>query len=583
MAIQNDGFGTIVKNIGQGGGGGGSSSSFVYRNSEPSPAGNVYATFQEAYDAAKAAGVATIYVDTSLIQGGAPTGSGTYDFAGVTLCGYRTNGDRLVLGDAEGNPATVTHLGTVKNLTLQSASNGTPITIAGVYEDWVFDHAYLDNQSSAPLVLIDGSGEAGLSVTCYGGGFSNSSCFRVVNQGGVTLSLFEQSDAGYDILSGDNVSFASVRVDLSSSFSSSQPSFLGELSYEQLEQVPEPVFIWRSNTRAPYIYPTLAEALSAAQDYGRSCVVVIDSNDAVPAGTYDQQNITFRGAAPNLNSAMIFNEGVQLNNDADLRVENLSVVFNVSATAPYTPLSRNIYAKNCAFYNGSSVAGINLSQGGATVYLENTTIQGSGSPDGELIELSSYGLDLYLSGSSQVADNTIRGSGYLSITTNAESQVSLNQPGHSGQLTLTRLDQANLVGYTPATPANWGTSAPVQVAQALDNLAAMVKGFEVVTLTTDNNVNENPAPLDPTKQFCVVINTTGGTTYAHLADGTDGAVKEIVNGVNSGTDLVYVSFTSNQNNGLDIGTNTSARMVWITSQGGWVVLSTCNTVNNLWD
>lgn len=88
MSMATEGFGSIVKGLASGGGGGGGSNVFVYRQAEPSPAGNVYDNFVDAYAAAMATGVpATIVCDCSIDPCVVPADSGSFDLRQVTLSG----------------------------------------------------------------------------------------------------------------------------------------------------------------------------------------------------------------------------------------------------------------------------------------------------------------------------------------------------------------------------------------------------------------------------------------------------------------------------------------------------------------
>jgi hypothetical protein len=69
-------------------GGGGGGNVFVYRDSEPSPLGNVFATWAGAYTAAHAINQpATIIIDTSVHACSIPASAGDFDLSQITLSG----------------------------------------------------------------------------------------------------------------------------------------------------------------------------------------------------------------------------------------------------------------------------------------------------------------------------------------------------------------------------------------------------------------------------------------------------------------------------------------------------------------
>lgn len=75
---------------------GGGGNVFVYRDSEPNPSGNVFATFDGAYNAAIATGVpATIIIDDSLNTASIPDGPADYDLHQITLSGTGTPYDNF--------------------------------------------------------------------------------------------------------------------------------------------------------------------------------------------------------------------------------------------------------------------------------------------------------------------------------------------------------------------------------------------------------------------------------------------------------------------------------------------------------
>ena len=117
-------------------------------------------------------------------------------------------------------------------------------------------------------------------------------------------------------------------------------------------------------------------------------------------------------------------------------------------------------------------------------------------------------------------------------------------------------------------------------------------GLEVVTVATAAGSRTSPdATLSLTKQLSIIINTSGAAAYVSLPNATDGTIKEITNGANSGaggTTSSYCFIVCNNdafggNDLLDLNTDVGVKMVWMTSLGGWVVLSITNGLSSLWD
>jgi hypothetical protein len=110
-------------------------------------------------------------------------------------------------------------------------------------------------------------------------------------------------------------------------------------------------------------------------------------------------------------------------------------------------------------------------------------------------------------------------------------------------------------------------------------------GVEVLTATPGSSQGSPTATLSLAVEVSVLINPTGSTAFYALPNGTDGTIKEIVNGANLGaTTLTVVTMQNNiSNDPIDINSGQSARLVWVTAQGGWLALNVCSNVNALWD
>jgi len=501
-------------------GGGGTSNVFVWRQNAVSPVAPVYGTLQGAYDAAIATGIpCVIFVDSSLAPSNTSySGTGSFDFSNITLQGSVPGGGAtMVFGDNIGNTAVVSHLRHVKDLVIYNNGTGTPITITSGDESWIFENVSLANQVATPFILIDGTGgEANLSFIGYAGtSIGGTSCIRLINSGSFNASLYETSSITSDALSDDGTGSVDVGIDLSSRFDRSQAGFSGQLQFDQLDILPTGVFVWRNNRRAPYVYPTFNDALVAAQNYNRPATVLCDGGGTINAGSYDTTNITVRGYAPNQADTIFLNEGVLFNNDTDLVFENISINTNMSATPAWTPNSRQLFLKDVSLYGQGTAPFCSGANGGAVIFAKDTTF--GGNAGNEPLATDGHALEIHLSGSSTLNDNTIRGADLFYLVTNAESAITLPQTGFTGTVTLVRSDKANLVDFTPGTPGNWPIPAPATVQDAIDTIAAntitkyhpivpgnvktLTSGVPTNLLQIDITQTINPPYVDPDYSF----------------------------------------------------------------------------------
>lgn len=132
-------------------------STFVYRDSEPNPSGNVYASFASAYAARKLIkGSAVIEIDDTLNSGNAQITPGIYDLTDTFLGGINSVPTLATALTCIGGNVTLQNLAGLKNVALQTNSTTTPnIIVNGTG----FKALYLYNSSltannSAPILSV---------------------------------------------------------------------------------------------------------------------------------------------------------------------------------------------------------------------------------------------------------------------------------------------------------------------------------------------------------------------------------------------------------------------------------------------
>lgn len=112
-------------------------------------------------------------------------------------------------------------------------------------------------------------------------------------------------------------------------------------------------------------------------------------------------------------------------------------------------------------------------------------------------------------------------------------------------------------------------------------------GVELLTATPGSSTGAPVGDLNLGVQVSVLINQTGAAAYWHLPDGTEGQIKEIVNGApGSLQSNAFIGVTCSNgwgNDLIDLSPYNSIRLVWCTAASGWVAVSVCNIVNNFWD
>jgi hypothetical protein len=206
-------LGTVTKtSLSRGGGGGGNV--FVYRDSEPSPTGNVYATFDAAYTARAAlAGSAIIEVDDSLhtcsVQ--TPISEIPYDMADTILQGLpqEMTGSHTPLVSQitwTGEGEIFTHLREIKNLNIVVNNVSTSMRLGGDDEeeaDWlVLDHVNVNVTSTG--YFADASDVDEYTVYMRNGSTVTSSDREAFNYGETELIfyMFDNSSLGSGTVAG---------------------------------------------------------------------------------------------------------------------------------------------------------------------------------------------------------------------------------------------------------------------------------------------------------------------------------------------------------------------------------------------
>jgi hypothetical protein len=173
-------------------------------------------------------------------------------------------------------------------------------------------------------------------------------------------------------------------------------------------------------------------------------------------------------------------------------------------------------------------------------------------------------------------------------------------PGSMSASDKTKLDNlaALTLAYTPSTPGNW-SPAPSEVGPALDQLAARPSGGGGgAEILFTGAVPPPTITLSITKQVSILVNNSGAQYNGfHLPDGTDGMIKEVVNGLNGFTTnpgsaggftpsapLTFTSTNSLANDVMDLtAAGKAVRLVWLTAAGGWVATSFVVNANLGWD
>jgi hypothetical protein len=142
-----------------GGGGSGGSNVFVYRDSDPSPIGNIYATWVDAYNAMAAArtagaGFSIIELDGSLNNPSIP--AGTYDLTDVTLRSSYDAG--YIPGTYLADGTIFTNFANAENVTLLTNSASTPVVSITSYTQIVLRNVSILQNGTAPFWSVTSGG-----------------------------------------------------------------------------------------------------------------------------------------------------------------------------------------------------------------------------------------------------------------------------------------------------------------------------------------------------------------------------------------------------------------------------------------
>lgn len=237
----------------------------------------------------------------------------------------------------------------------------------------------------------------------------------------------------------------------------------------------------------------LYAAADAVRDANALITIVIDdtvtSPAVIPAGTYDLSKIQLAGIcafqavdAPGMGAgpATVMRTGNTVFTNFTQGISFLALEHTGDAplyTAPdgITTVARTGF--NSAYY---STGGQSIFRTGASgelfIYVDPwTTVATGTNPVFESRDPAS--LSLYVTGRSSFAADVLEGNGDINLYMESSlAAIAADQSTHSGSLTTTRPEAEN-IGYSPGTPADWAATAPTQVKQALDRIASAVEGL----------------------------------------------------------------------------------------------------------
>lgn len=150
-----------------GGGTGGSQYIFVYRDSEPSPANNIYSTWASAYAArATVEGHAVIEIDDSLNSGNAYIPNSSYDLTDTTVMGLSVGGNTVLNVQ---NNATFTNFTDIQNLQLYLNNlSSTNIYINNGVSNYFALHndaGLISNYNNQPFIYIYADSTLNLTIS----------------------------------------------------------------------------------------------------------------------------------------------------------------------------------------------------------------------------------------------------------------------------------------------------------------------------------------------------------------------------------------------------------------------------------
>jgi hypothetical protein len=243
--------GTVGRNEIKSAGGG---NIFIYRDSEPSPSGNVFPTFALAYAARIAfAGPAEIWIDDSLNFGGATVHAGTFDFNNTILRGMEQHvtssplDQPITLLSIPDESVTFANLRDVRDLAIVNGSTAGPIVgpsppqFTGAMDQVTLRNAHIYNQYTGnPFWLLSGYTLASFHISLLEGSglhqAGTNPVFRGVSALGVRL-VIDGVSAGNTTLtpsavdsgcfSDDGTCSLNIYVGGAGSYSKTQAAFTG--------------------------------------------------------------------------------------------------------------------------------------------------------------------------------------------------------------------------------------------------------------------------------------------------------------------------------------------------------------------
>lgn len=177
---------------------------FVYRDSEPNPKGNIFSTFNAAYNARKLTkSQASIEIDDTLNPGNAQITPGIYDLTDTVLTGTESVPGLGTNLTCVGGNVTLQNLAGLKNVALKTNSTTTPNIVMGGSG---FGSIYLYNSSltsngSAPLLLVQNN------IVLY---ITLEAASNIINNGGSAINLTGTSTVAILAYSGSSVGNNSI-------------------------------------------------------------------------------------------------------------------------------------------------------------------------------------------------------------------------------------------------------------------------------------------------------------------------------------------------------------------------------------
>jgi hypothetical protein len=216
---------------------GGTGNLVVYRDSEPSPSGNVYSTWASAFTARTSIqGFAIIEIDASLHSCSVP--AGTYDLKDTKLFGFSPPAS--VNTTLSIDAGVVFHnFNAVENLIIETTSPSAPVvSLAGTQALVVLRNAQVQVfGGSQPFWSVSAGGTLSIALFDTSVLFASSAVGAIVLDGTSSLSVngFAESSVSASCISGPVGATASVNVDDTSAVGL-QPGLLGTFNTTLLSQ-----------------------------------------------------------------------------------------------------------------------------------------------------------------------------------------------------------------------------------------------------------------------------------------------------------------------------------------------------------